>query len=149
MIKNIIICDKCEKEIEKGTEIYKLEAICTDQESGEVKDIIKQDNRHYHKECVREILALASADHPTKNTKATKQSTKADKEPEKEQKSPAAVGKAKKTGPKEEAIKELDIGKIMALREAGWTYEDIAHELKTTKTRIASAIYKHRHKDEK
>ena len=50
---------------------------------------------------------------------------------------------------KEEPKKTLDIGKIMALREAGWTYEDIAHELKTTKTRIASAIYKHRHKDEK
>lgn len=146
MIKNIIICDKCKKEIEKGTEIYKLEAICTDQESGEVKDIIKQGNGHYHKECVREILALVSADHPTKNTKATKQSRQGTGE---RTKSPAAAGKAKKTGPKEEVIKELDIGKIMALREAGWTYEDIAHELKTTKTRIASAIYKHRHKDEK
>ena len=45
------------------------------------------------------------------------------------------------------------LGKLIGVRYGapieGWTYEQIADELGTSKARIASAIYKYRHKDEK
>lgn len=167
MIKHIIICDKCKKEITKGEEVFKLDAKSIDYDTGALTGIIEQDeDRHYHKCCIKEIFVYAN-----KTPKETEPETLEPDtiepiscEPEtpepktsgKEETKAAAVSKEigskvkKSIDPKkEEPKKTLDIGKIMALREAGWTYEDIANELKTTKTRIASAIYKHRHKEEK
>lgn len=137
MIKHIIICDKCKKEITKGEEVFKLEAKSIDYDTGALTGIIEQDeDRHYHKGCVKEIFAYAN---------------KTPKETELAAVSKETGSKVKKSiePKKEEPKKTLDIGKIMALRKAGWTYEQIADELGTSKARIASAIYKYRHKDEK
>ena len=167
MIKHIIICDKCKKEITKGEEVFKLEAKSIDYDTGALTGIIEQDeDRHYHKGCVKEIFAYANKTPKETEPVAVEPDTIEPISCEPETPEPKTSGKeetkaaavSKETGSKvkksiepkkEEPKKTLDIGKIMALRKAGWTYEQIADELGTSKARIASAIYKYRHKDEK
>lgn len=167
MIKHIIICDKCKKEITKGEEVFKLQAKCIDSGTGEDKGIIEQDeDRHYHKCCIKEIFVYANKTPKETEPAAVEPGTIEPISCEPETPEPKTSGKeetkaatvSEETGSKvkksidpkkEEPKKTLDIGKIMALRKAGWTYEQIADELGTSKARIASAIYKYRHKDEK
>lgn len=167
MIKHIIICDKCKKEIAKGEEVFKLEAKSIDYDTGALTGIIEQDeDRHYHRGCVKEIFAYANKTPKETEPAAVEPDTIEPISCEPETPEPKTSGKeetkaaavSKETGSKvkksidpkkEEPKKTIDIGKIMALRKAGWTYEQIADELGTSKARIASAIYKYRHKDEK
>ena len=44
--------------------------------------------------------------------------------------------------------KKLDIGKIIALKKAGWSAADIAEELGTTAQSIYSAVYTYKKKVE-
>ena len=43
--------------------------------------------------------------------------------------------------------RKLDIGKIMALKNAGWKIKDIAYELHTSPAVISNAIWKHTKKE--
>lgn len=43
--------------------------------------------------------------------------------------------------------KKLDMGKVMALRDAGWSKKQIAEEMGVSEASIASAIYRHKKKE--
>jgi DNA-binding NarL/FixJ family response regulator len=62
-------------------------------------------------------------------------------EPEQEQKQPEPEPKPEKK-PKKNTAKELDIGKIKSLREAGWTLAGIAREMGVSQQTIANHLKK-------
>ena len=64
-------------------------------------------------------------------------------EPEQEQKQPEPEPKPeRKPKPKKSTAKELDIGKIKSLREAGWTLAGIAREMGVSQQTIANHLKK-------
>lgn len=111
-----IICDHCKKVIDG--DVIKILANRTERESGGVIGFVDKDQneRDYHPECAEKILSFAN------HVKEEKPKQ------EKEQ---------KETGTK----KKLDIGKILALKKAGWKYKEIAGEMGTSEQCIASTIY--------
>lgn len=130
-----VICDKCGAEITKDP--IRLNMNYVDVATGEIlepKTTIQQQERDYCELCARSILnyaeqkAVLIVEHRTIKPKKTEV-----KEPEEDQ------GKPKK---------KLDIGKIMALKKAGWSAADIAEELGTTAQSIYSAVYTYKKKVE-
>ncbi len=57
--------------------------------------------------------------------------------------------KKEKTSNKKSQQKKLDMGKIFALKDAGWTYKQIAEEFGTTENSIAVSIYNYKKKNDK
>lgn len=130
-----VICDKCGAEITKDP--IRLNMTYVDVMTGDIEDPItskEQRERDYCELCARYILnyaekkAIVVVEHPTIKPKKTEV-----KEPEEDQSKPK---------------KKLDIGKIMALKKAGWSAEDIAEELGTTPQSIYSAVYTYKKKVE-
>lgn len=54
-----------------------------------------------------------------------------------------------KAEPLKKPRRKIDIGKIMALREAGWTYLKIADEMGMTSAAVAQAVYMYKRKHER
>ena len=130
-----VICDKCGAEITKDP--IRLNMTYVDVMTGDIEDPItskEQWERDYCELCARSILNYAEkkvvliVEHPTIKPKKTEV-----KEPEEDQSKPK---------------KKLDIGKIMALKKAGWNAADIADELGTTAQSIYSAVYTYKKKVE-
>ena len=130
-----VICDKCGAEIKKDP--IRLNMTYVDVMTGDIEDPItsrEQRERDYCELCARSILdyaekkAIVVVEHPTIKTKKTEV-----KEPEEDQSKPK---------------KKLDIGKIMALKKAGWSAADIAEELETTAQSIYSAVHTYKKKVE-
>ena len=128
-----VICDKCGAEITKDP--IRLNMTYVDVMTGDIEDPItskEQRERDYCELCARFILNYAEkivvVEHPTIKTKKTEV-----KEPEEDQSKPK---------------KKLDIGKIMALKKAGWSAADIAEELGTTAQSIYSAVHTYKKKVE-
>lgn len=130
-----VICDKCGAEITKDP--IRLNMTYVDVMTGDIEDPItskEQRERDYCELCARSILNYAEkkvvliVEHPTIKPKKTEV-----KEPEEDQSKPK---------------KKLDIGKIMALKKAGWNAADIADELGTTAQSIYSAVYTYKKKVE-
>lgn len=114
MVTRKITCDFCGKEIIGS--VIRINANVVDNNTGDFIDEfdIKQNERDYHMECAKKILSFAN------HVK--------EEQPKQERKD---------TGTK----KKLDIGKILALKKAGWKYKDIAGEMGTSEQCIASTIY--------
>lgn len=110
-----IICDHCKKVIDG--DVIKILTSRTERGSGAVTGFAiykDQNERDYHPECAEKILSFAN------HVK--------EEQPKQER---------KEAGTK----KKLDIGKILALKKAGWKYKDIAGEMGTSEQCIASTIY--------
>ena len=130
-----VVCDKCGAEITKDP--IRLNMTYVDVMTGDIEDPItskEQRERDYCELCARSILNYAEkkvvliVEHPTIKPKKTEV-----KEPEEDQSKPK---------------KKLDIGKIMALKKAGWSAADIAEELGTTAQSIYSAVHTYKKKVE-
>ena len=128
-----VICDKCGAEITKDP--IRLNMTYVDVMTGDIEDPItskEQRERDYCEPCARSILNYAEkivvVEHPTIKTKKTEA-----KEQEEDQSKPK---------------KKQDIGKIMALKKAGWSAADIAEELGTTAQSIYSAVHTYKKKVE-
>ena len=117
-----VICDKCGAEITKDP--IRLNMTYVDVMTGDIEDPIaskEQRERDYCELCAKAILNFAEKpevlrfEYQADVKKKEKEHTT--KEPEEDQSKPK---------------KKLDIGKIMALKNAGWSAADIAEELGTT-----------------
>ena len=130
-----VICDKCGAEITKDP--IRLNMTYVDVMTGDIEDPItskEQRERDYCELCAKAVLnfaekkAIVVVEHPTIKPKKTEV-----KETEEDQSKPK---------------KKLDIGKIMALKKAGWSAADIAEELGTTAQSIYSAVHTYKKKVE-
>lgn len=133
-----VICDKCGAEITKDP--IRLNMTYVDVMTGDIEDPItskEQRERDYCEVCAKAILNFAEKseglrfEYQAAVKKKEKEHTT--KEPEEDQSKPK---------------KKLDIGKIMALKKAGWSAADIADELGTTAQSIYSAVYTYKKKVE-
>lgn len=133
-----VICDKCGAEITKDP--IRLNMTYVDVMTGDIEDPItskEQRERDYCELCAKAILNFAEKpevlrfEYQAAVKKKEKEHTI--KEQEEDQ------GKPKK---------KLDIGKIMALKKAGWSAADIADELGTTAQSIYSAVHIYKKKVE-
>ena len=129
-----IICDRCGKEIKDP---IGLRMAYVDIETGELLDPVitkNQYDRDYCENCAKAILQFAEkAEGLSIGYKATeKNETLAKEEPEKQD------NQGKRT--------KLDIGKVMTLKNAGWSAAKIADEMGTTAQNIYSAVHYHKKK---
>lgn len=133
-----VICDKCGAEITKDP--IRLNMTYVDVMTGDIEDPItskEQRERDYCELCAKAVLNFAEKpevlrfEYQAAMKKKEKEHTI--KEPEEDQSKPK---------------KKLDIGKIMALKKAGWSAADIADELGTTPQSIYSAVYTYKKKVE-
>lgn len=131
MVIRKITCDFCGKEIIGS--VIRINANVVDNNTGDFIDEfdIKQNERDYHMECAKKILEFANV--------GISQEDK--EESVKETKQPTEEESAKKK-------KKLDIGKIFALKNAGWTYKKIADEMGTTPESIASTVYAYKKRND-
>ena len=133
-----VICDKCGVEIQQDP--IRLNMFGVDVATGEIlepKTTMQQRERDYCELCAKAILNFAEKPEGLRfeYQVAVKKKEKehALKEPEEDQSKPK---------------KKLDIGKIMALKNAGWSAADIAEELGTTAQSIYSAVHTYKKKVE-
>lgn len=159
MVKKIIMCDFCRKEI-KGENI-RLIANRVDKETGDIiSDFLGERwERDYHPDCVHKILDYANNHEVVTEPEevSTEQELvvpismmddfleKAQEEVKEETESDGPED-PQEPEEKKKKRKKLDIGKILALRDAGWTHQQIAEEMGTTKETIAVTICKNKRK---
>ena len=133
-----VLCDKCGAEITKDP--IRLNMTYVDVMTGDIEDPItskEQRERDYCELCAKAVLNFAEKpeflriEYQADVKKKEKEHTI--KEPEEDQSKPK---------------KKLDIGKIMALKKAGWSAADIAEELGTTPQSIYSAVHTYKKKVE-
>lgn len=141
MIK--ILCDRCGKEIkEHGEDIgYIIMGVNVNPMKGVV--LMQGDDRlnidsHYCQGCMNEIKAFIQN---RKNIGLLSVNQ------------PKAVSGPNETASKHEETerkrrKRIDIGKIMALKNAGWSNVKIADEMGMNPQAVANAIYQHKKKCE-
>ncbi len=143
MIKQVYVCDRCREEI-KG-HIYQVRALVRN-EDGDYKNALdNQEKMHLCEKCMLEIMDGIYPDNKKPEIK---------KEEKKEEKKAAAVHKkpqkAKKiigieknvgTGYAEPNLEGgIDIGKVLALSDAGRSDEWIADEMGVTTSQVASIL---------
>lgn len=133
-----VICDKCGVEITKDP--IRLNMTYVDVMTGDIEDPItskEQRERDYCELCAKAVLNYAEKPEVLRFEYQAdvkkKEKEHALKEPEEDQSKPK---------------KKLDIGKIMALKNAGWSAADIAEELGTTAQSIYSAVHTYKKKVE-
>ena len=128
MIK--IICDRCGGEIKSNPvrivpSVTKEDGISFGYEHWDMK-------RDYCEKCVESILKFMNDVQYDSNVHNKSESEK------KHKKEKSRKYKTKR--------KKLDIGKIIALKNAGWSNSKIADEIGTTSASIASTIYNYKNK---
>lgn len=150
MRKTVILCDRCRKEIE-GHPIM-IRPVTTDRETGDIIEDWRPEEfkkRDYCVDCAEIIMAAAQGMAEKKRfrdlfesdpDKGLKPDPK--EEPEPEVKAGAVVEDGQQTAA--EPAKKLDVGKIMALKDAGWSNEKIAEEMGSTPGTIAVYVCKAR-----
>ena len=140
MIK--ILCDRCGRDIkEHGEDIgYIIMGINVNPMKGAVLmqgDELNTDS-HYCSDCMNEIKAFIQNHKNTGLLSVNPPKTVS--EPHE------TVSKPEE--PKRKGRKRIDIGKIMALKNAGWSNVGIADEMGMNPQAVASAIYQHKKKCE-
>ena len=128
-----VICDKCGAEITKDP--IRLNMTYVDVMTGDIEDPItskEQRERDYCEVCAKAILNFAekAVGLSIEYKAAEKNETLEKEEPEKQD------NQGKRT--------KLDIGKVMALKNAGWSAAKIADEMGTTAQNIYSAVHYHK-----
>lgn len=160
MRKTVILCDRCRKEIE-GLPIM-IQPVTTDRETGDIAEDWRPDEfkkTDYCEECAERIMAVAVGMVENKGFRSLF-SEKSTQQPviragavveESDQKADEASQTSADEAEQEpvKTKRALDIGKIMALKDAGWSNEKIAEEMGSTPGTIAVYVCKARKDREK
>lgn len=143
MIKQVYVCDRCGEEIRNH--IYQIRAVVRD-EKGDYKNALdNQEKMHLCEKCMLEIMDGIYPDNKKpevkkEEKKEEKKSTAVHKKPQKAKK---IIGIEKNVGtgytePNYEG--GIDIGKVLALSDAGRSDEWIADEMGVTTSQVASIL---------
>ncbi len=135
MKKIIYICDKCGKEIEGNPYRVTVDRLFAEPSEQEVKGIMSphpypdMDGLHFCKECVGALVDLIRC-HLKPNTENV------DTEPENTEE----VATSQPDPPEKSPKRKLDLGKVRALRNAGWSIKAIAEETQYSDKAIYRAL---------
>lgn len=143
MIK--IICDRCGKEIGDGNVGY----IATNWRSmtdGNLLGDNPHEEKHFCKECMKEIeeFVIKTTENVIKTSESVSETS------ESVSKGAESVSACEKPPAEQEEPKgkrrQIDVGKIMALKNAGWKNKDIADEMHMEPQAVANVIYQQKRK---
>ena len=137
MIK--IFCDRCGKEITKCNRIGYIALNSKDQKEGDLAEDNEFEKNAYCSKCMSQIRAFIKAQ-PEESSEDGEKSQEVDTKCDKNDEKCAQNEKKCNQGEK----KAIDIGKIMALKNAGWKNKDIAGEMHMEPQAVANAIYKYK-----
>ena len=161
MRKMIVLCDRCNKEI--GGNPIRINPAIADRKSGDILDDWRKEefmSRDYCTECAERIMAVAIGMVEKEDFRSLSKSAQ-ESQPviragavveESEQITDEVLQTSADETEPEKPVKTkraLDIGKIMALKDAGWSNEKIAEEMGATPGTIAVYVCKERKKHEK
>ena len=118
MIKTICICDRCRREIPPGEKTGYLAWNIRGKPDGDLTQANPYENNHYCMDCMDKVRNFIAGNSALKEAKAEK--------------------------PNKLGARRIDYGKIMALRNAGWTAKAIAEEMNMTETAVYQAISKYK-----
>jgi len=144
MIK--IICDRCGKEILDGKPGY-IAVNYRDSETGELKVDNPYEHNHYCDSCMEAICDFVSKP-PETVIKTEETVIETPKSVSKEEKSVPKPPETVSESEEQSGRKKIDIGKIMALKNAGWKNKDIADEMRMDPQAVANAIYQYKKRQE-
>lgn len=144
MIK--IICDRCGKEIADGNVGY----IATNWRSVEDGSLLgdnPHEGKHFCLSCMNEIedFVIKTPENVVKTDETVIETPQSvSKEEKSVPKPPETVSESEE----QSGRKKIDIGKIMALKNAGWKNKDIADEMRMDPQAVANAIYQYKKRQE-
>lgn len=127
-------CDRCGKDLGKERRIGYIAINSKEKADGDLQGENEFENSHFCVACTDAIAKFVR---------------KAPEPVQEEQPAPAAVTSKEETGVVKGKRERLDIGKIMALRNAGWPIKEIAVEMHLTNTQVSQAIYNYSKKHAK
>lgn len=145
MIK--IICDRCNKEISDGNIGY----IATNWRSAEDGSLLgdnPHEAKHFCSSCMKEFeeFVIKSSENVIKTAENVSETA------ESVSKEVESVPDAEEQAPEQEESKgkrrQIDVGKIMALKNAGWKNKDIADEMHMEPQAVANVIYQQKKKEQ-
>lgn len=136
-----IFCDRCGKDITRCNRIGYIALNSRDQKEGDLKEENEFEKNHYCSNCMSQIREFIKTKQEENNQKSEESHENNTKCHENEKK---CTQNAKKCNESEK--KSIDIGKIMALKNAGWKNKDIAGEMHMDPQAVANAIYNHKKK---
>lgn len=140
MIK--IICDRCGTEI-APKKIGYVALGFRETPSGELVTGNQFEGFHFCSECIEKINAFISF----KETSSSKET--GDKPAEYPTKGAPLIDLPQTDEQPTKPRRKIDIGKILALRDAGWTYLEIADEMGMSSAAVSQAVYAYRRKHER
>ena len=139
-----ILCDRCGKEITDG----KVGYIATNwrcMKDGSLLQDNPHEEKHFCESCMEEIEGFVIK--PPENVIKTEENVT--EQPKSVSKQKASKQKKSNSDSGEQRKRRsIDIGKIMALRNAGWKNKDIADEMRMDPQAVAQAIYLHKKRQE-
>lgn len=144
-------CDRCGKDLGKERRIGYIVVNSKDKADGDLQGDNEFENAHFCAACtdaiakfVRKAPEPMQEELPAAPTAVAQEAgqEKLDEEPVESggvvESTDGGAGKGKR--------QRLDIGKIMALRRAGWPIKEIAGEMQLTNTQVSQAIYNYNKK---
>lgn len=138
MIK--IICDRCGAEMKEDEEAgYVAIGVNNNPLSDEAKYDAGWIENHFCADCINKIKEYMQSCEPTPDP-APKAKTKPTVKP------PDILSASPE--PDKPKRRKIDIGKIMALKDAGWNYAKIGEEMGMDATAVGQAIWRYKKKGE-
>lgn len=145
MIK--IICDRCSKEISDGNIGY-IATNWRSVEDGSLLDDNPHEAKHFCSSCMKEFeeFVIKTPENVIKTSENVSET------PESVPKEVESVPDSEEQPPEQEETKgkrrQIDVGKIMALKNAGWKNKDIADEMHMEPQAVANVIYQQKKKEQ-
>lgn len=134
-------CDRCGKELNRERRIGYIAVNTRDKAEGELMDDNEFEDCHYCSSCTNDIKRFVRTipAERAQNILENKNNVEKSEIPV-EHKEADADGLKKR--------KNIDTGKILALRKAGWPVKEIAAEMNLSPQQVSNQIYLHKKKEE-
>ena len=129
-------CDRCGAEMTKEKRYGFVSVNARDKAEGDLLEENEFESWLFCKKCTEDIrryvrtLPLKPSQNEEKRSEPAKSEKKPQETVSEEAKDESTTGK-----------KKYDVGKIMALKKAGWKVKDIADEMKMTPQQVSNQIY--------
>lgn len=140
-------CDRCGADMSREKRLGFVSVNARDKTEEELQEDNEFENWHFCKKCIEEIRkfvrrlpAKECAKNEEKRADSEKCEQKTSESEPKSQESESDIQEDEEIG-MASGKKKYDVGKIMALKKAGWKVKDIADEMKMTPQQVSNQIY--------
>ena len=136
-------CDRCGKELTKEKYIGYIAVNIKDKPDGDLLGENEFEKNHYCQHCINSVKKFISKFEGCLVPEAAPEVAPANESEENVNVAPKTEGDSKN---EENKRRKIDIGKIMALKNAGWPVKEIAGEMHLEPLQVSQAIYHYKKK---